>query len=150
MKKNSSLVQIHALGPPADNPHASKNTVLVAALLALGIPLDEQVGAQHFREAGKDGKPLDVVIWTLQPKSLCGAHNTAELVKRWDDKQWQSDNPEHPLCYIKAAFENHRRAIDYVKEQGPIVMTRRGKKIALITRHTTPEHRERIFSELNK
>lgn len=150
MKKGSTIVQIRVPGAPSENIHEQKNTVLVAALLTLGIPLDEEVGAQHFREKGKDDKPVDVVVWTLKPKSLCGKYKTAALVNAWDDKEWLAKNPEHPLTYMKTYAENHRRMVAHIKDQGPIVMTRRGKKIALITRHTTPERRERIFSDLNK
>lgn len=123
---------------------SSPNTVLVAALVTLGIPLDEDIGVQSFMDGSKA-----VVVWTLKEQSLCGKYATPEMMKAWADPDWIAAHPEHPLTYLKKGFENRQRMVDHIKEGSPIVMKRRGKKIGLVTRHTTDAHRRKIVEGLN-
>lgn len=145
MTKGSKIYSLEALSA---DPLATRNTILFAALTALGIPAEPELCGEFVEEV--QGKPRSVTVWRLKERSLDGQYNTADLMRLWNDPELVSKQPEHPLAYVKAAFENHTRAVEFIKEQGPIAMRRRGKKIALITRHTSPDLKKRILDELNK
>jgi hypothetical protein len=145
MQKGQKLYSLEAL---TSDPLATRNTILFAALTALGIPPEPELCGEYVEEIA--GKPRSVTVWRLRESSIDGRFVTEDLIKRWSDPEFAAREPEHPLAYIKAAFENHTRSVEFIKEQGPIAMRRRGKKIALITRHTSPELRKRILDELNK
>ncbi len=145
MKKGSKIYSLEAL---TSDPLATRNTILFAALTALGIAAEPELCGEFVEEV--NGKPRSVTVWRLREKSLDGKHNAAELIRLWRDPEFTTREPEHPLAYVKAAFENHTRAVEFIKDQGPIAMRRRGRKIALITRHTTPELKKRILDELNQ
>lgn len=146
MEKGSKLYSIEAL---TADPLATRNTILFAALLAMGVPMEQGLCGE-FVEPKRDGGQVSTTVWRLKETSLCGKYKTADLIKLFNDPGFVEREPEHPLAYIKVAFENHRRAVEFIKEQGPIVMKRRGKKVGLITRHTPPEYRKKIIDELNK
>jgi hypothetical protein len=130
------------------DPLATRNTILFAALTALGIPpLPELCG--EFVE-NVNGRPRSVTVWRMADRSIDGRYQTAEMIQAWEDKDFSRKNPEHPLAYIMCAFENHTRSIEFVKDQGPIAVIRRNGKIGLITKHTSPEHKRQIIDGLNQ
>lgn len=141
MKKGDKLFSV---ADPSSNPLTSPNTIMVAALVTLGIPLDEDVGVQVFKQGGKE-----TILWTLKEKSLCGKYATQAMTEAWRDPAWHLANPEHPFAYIKTAFQNHTRLVEHIKTQERIVMKRRGKKIGLVTTSTAPAVKDKIISLLN-
>jgi hypothetical protein len=145
MKKGDKLVSLEA---ETKDPLATRNSILFAALCALGIPPEPDLCGEFVEEIG--GVKKSVTVWRLRSQSLAGTLKTHELIKLWNDAEFPASQPEHPLAYMKAAFQNYQRAIDFVKDQGPIAMVRRGNKVALLTRHTSKERRDRIIDELNK
>lgn len=145
MKKGSKIYSLEAL---TSDPLATRNTLLFSALTAMGVPPLPHLCGEFVENV--NGERRSVTVWRLAEKSLCGSYDTAALIKLWNDPEFSAREPEHPLAYIKAAFENHGRAVQFIKDQGPIAMRRRGKKIALITRHTSPELKKKILDELNK
>jgi len=145
MKKGDRIYSLQAL---TDDPLATRNTIMFAALVTLGIPAEPSLCGE-YRELVK-GVQRSTTVWRLREHSLCGRYKTAEMIKKWKDPEFVTREPEHPLAYIKTAFENHTRAVEFIKEQGPIAMIRRGKKIALISRHTDPENKARILEKLNQ
>lgn len=195
------------------HPLESQNTQLAAALTALGIPLDQHIGAQHFTEKTERGV-RNLTVWTLAERSADGRFIAADLVKVWNDDAWLKANRAHPLAAMRAAFRTYkalqnpdctlrelitldvaadrardpelrpvsdeeilrqwapfsasgeppRTAVEYViqafrnhklliaficDKQGPLVVKRRGDRQAIISRHTTPERRAKLLSELN-
>ncbi|MEQ1862912.1 MAG: hypothetical protein ABMA13_23570 [Chthoniobacteraceae bacterium] len=145
MHKGSKIWSLEAL---TSDPLATRNTILFAALTAVGIPAEPDLCGEYVEEI--HGERVSATVWRLRDRSLDGKFPTEDLIKLWNDPEFTTKHPEHPLAYIKCAFENHTRAVAFIKEQGPIAMRRRGKKIALITRHTSPELKARILDELNK
>lgn len=145
MHKGQKLYSLEAL---TSDPLATRNTILFAALTAIGIPAEPELCGEFVEEVR--GQKVSATVWRLREKSLCGKYDTGECIKLWCDPDFTTKHPEHPLAYIKAAFENHTRALEFIKDQGPIAMRRRGKKIALISRHTADERKRRIIDELNK
>lgn len=147
MQKGSKIYSLEAL---TADPLATRNTQLFAALTALGIPPEVELCGEFRWEDQQSGRPRSATVWRLASQSFCGKYQTEEMIKAWLDPEFAKTNPEHPLAYIKCAFENHERSVDFIKEQGPIVMRRRGKKIAFISRHTSDERRNQIINELNR
>ena len=144
MQKGQKLYSLEAL---TGDPLATRNTILFAALTALGIPAEPELCGEFVEDVA--GKNRSVTVWRLKDRSLDGRFETATMMKLWAEPAFVEREPEHPLAYIKQAFENHTRAIEFIKDQGPIAMKRRGKKIGFITRHTTEENRRRILDGLN-
>ena len=130
------------------NPAASHIPAMVAALTALGIPLDADCPYQETREM-IDGREQRVVTWVLKPASVCGRFETQAMLKAWEDPAFAKNNPEHPFAYIKQAFENRARIGHAAATKAPLALIRKGKRIALIPFDATPERREQLLSELD-
>jgi len=129
------------------DPATSEIPNMVAALTALGIPLDSDCPYQETREM-IDGKEQRVVTWVLKPVSACGRFETQDMLKAWTDADFTKRNPEHPFAYIKAAFENRAKISAQSASQSPLALIRKGKRIALIPFDATPERREHLLAEL--
>ncbi|HEV7405159.1 MAG TPA: hypothetical protein VGO11_19605 [Chthoniobacteraceae bacterium] len=140
--------KLYSLEALTADPQATRNTVLFACLTAIGIPPEPALCGEYVEKV--DGAPRSVTVWRLRERSLCGKYGAEEAIKLFSDPEFAVKQPEHPLAYLKSGFENYFRAVAFVKDQGPIVVRRRGKKIALITRHTDEARRARILDELNK
>ncbi len=145
MKNGTKIYSLEALN---DDPLATRNTLLFAALTAMGIPPEPDLCGEFVEEIG--GQKKTALVWRLRGESLDRRYQTGDLIRRWNDPDFVKNEPEHPFAYIKTAFENHSRAVEFIKDQGPIAIRRRGKKVAIITRRTSPELKKRILDELNK
>ena len=130
-------------------PGASDITRLVAALVALGIPLDRECGYIETREL-VDGWEQSVVTWTLKAHSDCGRYDTRRMIAAWSDKAWLKHYCEHPLAYLKAASENLEAIRAQMKCQAPLALIRKGTRIALIPFDATPQRREQLLNGLEK
>jgi hypothetical protein len=130
------------------DPRASRTTAMIAALSALGIPLDTDCPYQETREL-IERREQRVVTWVLKPSSVCGRFETQDMLKAWADAGFVRANPEHPFAYIKQAFENHAHIVESVTTQAPLALIRKGKRIALIPFDATPERREQLLAELD-
>ncbi len=146
MKKGDRIVSIIDVNA---NPLSSPNSDMVSALLTLGIPLNPEFGIRDYREV-IDGKPTRTVVWTLEATSREGTYDTATLIENWKDPKWCAENSDHPLVYIKRAFENHHRMVEHIKTSVPIAMVRKGKHIALIPYDARPEEKKRLLDLLEK
>ena len=122
------------------------NTILAAALAAVGIPFHDN---RAFSQVHGDGiSSGGRTTWYFQEQSDCGKFKTAELIKAWEDKEWHARNPEHPFAYIKVAFENHSRLVDKLKQDAPLGMVRRRGKIALVSLNASQRTQDLIFRRL--
>lgn len=145
MHKGQYIYSLEAL---TSDELATRNSQLFAALCAMGVPPEIDLCGEYIER--KEGKDTSVQVWRMAARSACGQYTTKELIAHWNDPHFVERHPEHPFAYIKAAFACHSSALAFIREQGPIVVSRRGKKIALITRKTSPEMRKHIIDELNK
>jgi hypothetical protein len=144
LRKGSKIYSLEAI---TSDPLCTPNTVLFAALIALGIPPEIGLCGEYVEQV--NGRPRSTTVWRLSERSICGKFQTADMIKLWKDPDFVRNRPEHPLAYIKAAFENHSRAIDFVKDQGPIAVIRKGDKVGLVSKHTTPQDKTKILAGLN-
>jgi hypothetical protein len=143
MKQGEKLYQL----ADGESPYSSGNTLLIAALVAMGAQFSETQPYQEFREV-IDGKAVRRVMWLLKEKT---ANNVAvkDLVNWWRDAKWQAANPEHPLCYVKAALETYKQLVDVIiKKAIPCNIVRRGKQMVILPNNATPERRAELLKKL--
>jgi hypothetical protein len=145
MQKGDKFVRINEVDT---DPLQSPNTIMMVCLLTLGIPLAEPF--KDTRELLPNGSKRRETIWVLKEKSECGQYDTSEMVRAWHDPDWVKNNPEHPLAYMKLAFENHTRAVDHLKRDVPLALIRKGKKIALIPFNADAKTKNGLLSLLTK
>lgn len=144
MQRGDKLIIIRDVNA---DPITSEIANMVAALTALGIPLDADCPYQETREM-INGQEQRVVTWVLKPASACGRFETQDMLNAWADEDFIKSNPENPFAYIKAAFENRAKISSVSAAQPPLALIRKGKKIALIPFSATPERREQLLAEL--
>ena len=124
----------------------STNTLLAAALAAMGVPLHDKSISSVTTGDGIAGSGR--VTWYFEAQSLCGKHRTAQLVEAWENKAWHEQNPEHPFAYIKCAFENHSRLLDKIKRDVPLGLVKRRGKIAIVSLSASQHFQDVIFQKL--
>ena len=116
---------------------------LAAALAAMGIPFHEVPFV-----CSKNAKGQETYIFIFEPASPCGKYPAPELIRAWADEKWQAENPEHPFCFIRAAFRNRESLLDAVKQGAPLVMIPQAGKIAILPANASPSLQTAIFSQL--
>jgi hypothetical protein len=100
-------------------------------------------------EMGKDNTLLSI-RGREEPDPALAPVAAQAILDQWDVFGQSTRPPATPVEYVIQAFRNHRALVRFICEtQGPIAVKRRGKRIALITKHTTPEDRVKIFAGLN-
>ena len=122
---------------------------LVAALTALGIPLDDDCPYLETREL-IDGAERRLITWTLKARSVCGRHDTRKLIDAWHDPVWTTQNNEHPFAYLIAAFRNAAALSTEVARLAPVALIRKGRRFALVPFDATPKRREELLTALEK
>jgi hypothetical protein len=121
------------------------NTDLAASLCACGIPLRRVTPIQRF--VGDHGERY---IFFFEHASPCGLYKTRELMLAWDDPAWHEKHPEHPFAYLKVAFENKMRLLDYIKAKVPIACVEQRGKTAFISVNATDDLQKRVFDRLKR
>ena len=122
---------------------------LVAALTALGIPLDADCPHLETREL-IEGAERRLVTWTLKARSICGQHDARKLIEAWYDPVWTTQNAEHPFAYIVTAFRNASLLGAEVGRLAPVALIRKGTRFALVPFDATPERRQELLTALEK
>jgi len=128
---------------------SSSNTMLAAALAAVGIPFQARastiVTGDHIQGNGR-------ITWYFEPQSKCGKYKTRELMAKWADITYPkpgTPEDEEVWGYIKAAMQNHGNLIKYVKAQTPLVMVRgKGGKIGFVSLDLEPRIEGEILRRL--
>ena len=144
MRKGDKLCILRDTSP---DPQGSDTTKLVAALAALGIPLDPDCGYSETREL-VDGNERRVITWALQAQSTCGRHDTRRMIAAWSDAAWLQAHPEHPLTYLKCGFGNLAMIQREMQTRAPLALIRRGKRIALIPFDATAPRCQELLQQL--
>ena len=122
---------------------AADNTLLAAALTALGIPLAEK----PFVTLIESATGRERTHWFFDDASPCGRFVTKDMVEAWHNDAWHHANPEHPFAYIKCALLNRERLVDKVKQCAPIVAIRRKGKVVFLP-VDTPQREQDVFLKL--
>lgn len=90
-----------------DDPRRSDTTLLVASLLALGIPRASREFFHATREFLR-GETVWRTIWTLRDESADKRFNTLGMIKAWSDGQWLLQHAQHPLAILRGGLTYDR------------------------------------------
>jgi hypothetical protein len=147
LHENLSLLVDH------EHPLSSANTHAVAASITCGGNLAEN-GYLDTIEQGIDGKPRRTVVWLLKSsqiefKAFAGETiSQSEFLKRWNDRQWIIDNPDHPIAFMKCLMENVGSLRNEIKNASPTIKVTRGGRAAFIPSNASESERQRLISKL--
>lgn len=112
----------------SDTPaHQVSSTELAAALAAMGIPMLRE---RPWQRLSGDS---EATTFFFEKFSACGNYPTDQMVKAWDDHDWQRGRPRHPLSYIRRFFQNLHRYREWEAGHISIGAIRRAEKIELLT-----------------
>lgn len=94
-----------------DDPRRSDTTLLVASLLALGIPAATH---EFFHSTCQIERGARVwkTIWSLRDESRCKRFQTCGMVRVWNDGLWLLQNPKHPLAILRGGL-TYKKAFSY-------------------------------------
>lgn len=125
-------------------------SILVNALTTLGCPLHPEASMAYMetREALPGGTVQRVFQWTLLAAAPDGTR-TAKLIEQWNDKAWLVANPTSELAIIKVASENMLRLAERIRLTPHVAVLRKGKKMALIPSHLSPEEQTAAREKLD-
>jgi hypothetical protein len=85
------------------DPRRSDTTLLVAALLTLGIPAAHREFCVPTVELIR-GEQKWHTIWLLREESKCGRFKTPAMRRVWSDGAWLLANPQHPLAILRCGL----------------------------------------------
>ena len=138
-------------------PAESRNTRLVAAALSSGGMFATEAAYSDTVEQTPDG-PKRTVTWLMDGAAklhfepIEGAESITfdEFRKRYESLQWCEANPNHPIAYLRAMNDQHNRMLDKIKTMRPMLLVRKGKRIAIVPSGSDPvstARREQILAE---
>jgi hypothetical protein len=136
-------------------PLKSSNTALVAAATTSGLMLAQDSPYTHTIEEVQGREPRQQTIWCLRdmeaeflPEFEAEKISTSEFIRRFRDTQWRLDNPHHPIAYMAWFHETNQRLRENVKKQKPLLMIRRGGRIAFIPQGSDKITQDKILAML--
>jgi hypothetical protein len=135
-------------------PLKSTNTRVIAAALSCGCKPAEKAYSDTVEDTPEG--PKRVVTWIMdgdekavfEPIEKREELSFSEVRARFTDRQWCIANPNHPIAYIRAYYDNLNSLLDFVRQQKPMVLIRRGNKTAVIPADCSDERRQKILSQL--
>lgn len=140
------------------HPAKSQNTRIVAAALASGIrPATDKFYSDTIEDKG-GGVSERQVTWLLDAKKTASFEpdferetiNFSEFNRRMRSQEWCEANPSHPIAYLREYIELHNRLVDRIKQMRPMIMLRKGQRVAIVPSGNSPEEtreREEILAE---
>lgn len=100
-----------------DDPRRSDTTLLVAALLTLGIPAAQREFCFPTVELVRGEKKWRT-IWLLREESKDRRFQTPGMVRSWVDGQWLVANPQHPLAIMRGGL-TYAKALQHTPKFSP-------------------------------
>jgi hypothetical protein len=153
MKPGSVLSFIKDFDTP---PIESRNTRLIAAAISSGFEFGTE---KAFSDTIEDinGTPKRTVTWAMDgsqkmkfsPIEKEEEIGFMEFQKRFDSQEWCEANPDHPIAYMRAMSDTYNRLVDKIKTMRPMLLIRRGSRLAVVPSGNDPEsvaRREKILS----
>lgn len=95
---------------------STKDVRLFSAVVAMGIPYKEEVGAVH----GKDR------VWLFGDVSDCGKWKLKDLLAWWGERDFHLKNPQHPFSVVKACMASGVGLKRYLANGGGIRQRKTG------------------------
>ena len=138
-------------------PSESRNTRLIAAAIASGAVFASDSAFMDAVEETPQG-PRRTVTWLMdgarkiefEPLAEAEQIDMAEFRRRFESLAWCEDNPNHPIAYMRAMTEHYNRLLDKIKTMRPMLLIRKGKRIAIVpsgSDEASKATREQILSE---
>jgi hypothetical protein len=153
MKPGSVIAFVKEFDTP---PIESRNTRLIASAIASGFEFGTE---KAFSDTIEDinGTPKRTVTWAMNgaqkmkfsPIEKEEEIGFSEFQKRFDSQEWCEANPDHPIAYMRAMSDTYNRLVDKIKTMRPMLLIRRGKRLAVVPSGNDPESvakREKILS----
>jgi hypothetical protein len=154
MPKETSERTLHILKdalPALQTP----NTALVAAATTSGFELSPAQPLVETVEEGPGGEVKRQTVWSLRqmeveflPQFDAEKISTGEFVRRFRCGKWRAENPHHPIAYMAFMHETGQRLREKIKGNKPLVMVRRGSRIAFIPQGSDAATVEKIMAYL--
>ena len=133
------------------HPLKSPNTDLVSAWLTCGGSLLKEDPYSWTVEETADG-PRQTMTYHIdgsQPVSIQGESLEFQDFRfRWMDRDWCSQNDEHPISYMRLFRDNGVKFKAWIKEEKPAVLIRRGNRVAVIHPDLPEARKAQILAEL--
>lgn len=135
-------------------PLKSVNTRAVAAALSCGCKPAEQSFSYTVEDSDKG--PRRLVTWIMdgeakavfEPIQQREELSFSEVTKRFFDRDWCIDNPNHPISYLRAYHDNLTNLLKFVKTSQPAMLFRRGNKTVVIPADCPEETRSKFLKML--
>jgi hypothetical protein len=138
-------------------PTESRNTRLVAAALSSGAMFATEAAYSDTVEQTPNGAKR-TVTWLMDGAAklhfepIEGAESITfdEFRKRYESLPWCEANANHPIAYLRAMNDQHNRMLDKVKTMRPMLLIRKGKRIAIVpsgSDEASKATREQILSD---
>jgi len=114
------------------------DTNLASALITLGIPLQErpvrtvQNGNEQF-------------VFIFDDKSDCGEFGAREMIEAWYDDDFITNNPTHPMAFLKQGFLNKKLLLDDIMARKRMVTVSRGNKTLIAPEDADEETLNKLF-----
>ena len=153
MRQGSTVAIVRDHDTP---PVESRNTRLIGSAIASGCEFGTE---KAFSDTIEDvcGNPKRTVTWMMDggkkikftPIAKEEEINFVEFQKRFNSQEWCEANPDHPISYMRAAFDSHHGLVDKIKTMRPMLLIRKGKRLAIVPSGNDPEskaQREKILS----
>jgi hypothetical protein len=153
MRQGSTVAIVRDFDTP---PIESRNTRLIAAAIASGCEFGaDQAFSDTIEDVG--GNPKRTVTWMMDgakkvkfaPIAKEEELTFTELQKRFDSQEWCEENSDHPIAYMRAMSDCYNRLVDKIKTMRPMLLIRRGNRLAIVPSGNDPESkakREKILS----
>ena len=100
---------------------STKDVRLFSAVVAMGIPYEEQVGAVQ----GKDR------VWLFGEVSDCGKWKLKDLLSWWGQRDFHTKNPRHPFSVVKACMASGVGLKRYLANGGGIQQRKVGSSYVI-------------------
>ena len=138
-------------------PTESRNTRLIAAALSSGAMFATEAAYSDTVEQTPNGAKR-TVTWLMdgaaklhfEPIEVAESITFDEFRKRYESLDWCEANANHPIAYLRAMNDQHNRLLDKVKTMRPMLLIRKGKRIAIVpsgSDEASKATREQILSE---
>jgi len=132
-------------------PLKSPNTDLIGAWLAVGGELLDEENFHDTVEETKDGIRRQV-IWSVKGDKLawCGDEEISfeEFRRRWLSEDWRKANPGHLVTILKAQRDFTVALKDWLKQQKPCALIRRGKRHVVIHPDLPEDQKQKLLNQL--
>lgn len=136
MKEGTTIAIVRDTDTP---PTKSRNTRLVAAWIACGGVFATQNAFSDTVENLPEG-PKRTCTWLMDGAQKVEFETAEgkefivfeEFRKRYDSQEWCEANPNHPISYLRAGCDHHNHLIDKIKTLRPMLLIRKGKRIAIV------------------